>query len=123
MRNFSYQILDKLIYSQTCRELILFGDAHWFCPRRNDSDHADYDDPQSAEEDISISDKQRFIHEAERRKHVAYQFSLVFALSSEDVGEWQDAHKVRLTELLSTCSGCIRSYHMGRKKFLRDLSE
>jgi senataxin len=97
--------------------------AHLFCAKRNDDDIVDYDNPDSEEDDISITQKHRLIAEGQKRRKVAYQFSLVFALSAEDVGEWQQAYVARVAVALTECDRCVRNYHMWRKPFLKELSE
>jgi len=97
--------------------------AHLFCPKRDNNDYADYDNPDFEEDDISIAQKHKFIADGEQRRKEAYQFSLVFALSAEEVGEWQQAYIARLAVALTECDRCVRNYHMWRKPFLKEISE
>jgi senataxin len=104
------------------------AESHWFCPKRRDDDFVNYDnaedaDAEAEEEDLTSADKARLIREWERRQEIAYQLCIVYGLSAEEGSDWQDFHHKRLTELLSTCDRCVRNYHMGRKGFLKDVSE
>ncbi|KAG0651762.1 tRNA-splicing endonuclease positive effector [Hyphodiscus hymeniophilus] len=96
-------------------------DAHWFCPRRNDEDHIDYDHPFEPEEDMSPETKLELIQDAKRRHDVAYKYSLIFGLSPDVSGVLSKDYAQRLDLLLTTCDKCIRNWHIGRKPYLKDL--
>lgn len=106
------------------RELKSFPqDAHWFCPRRRDDDHIDYDNPREAEEDMSPETKQELIRDAKRRHEVAYKYSLILGLAPEISGNMLEDYTERLNRLLMTCDKCVHNWHMGRKPYLKELAE
>jgi hypothetical protein len=57
----------------------------------------------------------------------AYRFMKVFGFDDDidpQVTAWKGALSKRLSEFLTTCDGCVRYYHMDRKRFLvKDLQE
>ncbi|RFU32526.1 hypothetical protein B7463_g3842, partial [Scytalidium lignicola] len=99
------------------------ADAHWFCPKLNDDDPADYDNPDIAEEDVSSQTKHQAIEAFKRRKEVAYKVSLVLGLSPEVSGRVMEDYTRRLNTLLTSCSKCVSNWHMGRKGYLKQLAE
>src|ERR1700753_1700938 len=82
-------------------------EAHWFCPRRNDDDQVDYDNPDEAEEDISPETKHELIQDAKRRHNVAYKFSLILGLAPEISGQLLQNYTRRLNRLLTKCDKCV----------------
>lgn len=98
-------------------------EAHWFCSKRSDEDYYNYEDPDYEEEDITPETKNRYIAEGRKRQDVAYRFAVVYGLASEDAEEWQQTYYNRLEELLTSCDKCVRNWHMGRRRFLKDISE
>ena len=107
-----------------CRELKGFPrDSHWFCPRRNNDDPVDYDNPDEAEEDMSPETKQELIQDAKRRHQVAYKYSLILGLGQEISGHLLEDYTLRLNKLLTTCDKCVHNWHMGRKPYLKELAE
>ena len=106
------------------RELKSFPqDAHWFCPRRRDDDHIDYDNSEEAEEDMSPETKQELIKDAKRRHEVAYKYSLILGLAPEISGSMLEDYTARLNRLLTACDKCVHNWHMGRKPYLKKLAE
>jgi senataxin len=107
-----------------CSELKSFpAEAHWFCPKRRDDDHIDYAHPDEAEEDMSPETKRELIDDAKRRHKVAYKYSIVFGLAPEDTGAMREDYTLRLNRLLTTCDKCDYHWHMGRKTFVKEISE
>jgi senataxin len=98
-------------------------DAHWFCPKRNDDDHIDYDHPYEPEEDMSPETKVELIQEGKRRHDVAYLFTIVFGLSPDVSGAHLTGYTPRMNQLLTSCDKCVYNWHIGRKPFLKDLTE
>lgn len=108
----------------TYRELKSFPvDAHWFCPKLNDDDPIDYDNPDVAEVDVSSQTKHQAIQDFKRRQEVAYKVSLVLGLSPEVSGKMMEDYTRRLNALLTSCSKCVSNWHMGRKSYLKELAE
>ncbi|CZR51539.1 related to SEN1 protein [Phialocephala subalpina] len=97
--------------------------AHWFCPRRRDDDDVNYDDPDEAEEEVSLETKRELIEEAKRRHEVAYKYSLILGLAPDVSGRLLHEYTLRLNELLTSCDKCVHNWHLGRKAYLKDLSE
>ncbi|KUJ23532.1 uncharacterized protein LY89DRAFT_680273 [Mollisia scopiformis] len=95
--------------------------AHWFCPRRNDDDPVDYDNPDE-EEDMSFETKKELIADWKSRQAVAYKYSLILGLGAEISGRLLDAYTKRLNELLTSCDKCVHNWHLGRKAYLKELS-
>ena len=98
-------------------------DAHWFCPKRNDEDQVDYDNPAEPEEDISPETKLELIKDAKRRQDVAYKYSLIYGLSPDVSGVLLENYNRRLNQLLTSCDKCVHNWHMGRKAYLKELAE
>jgi SEN1 N terminal len=98
-------------------------DAHWFCPKRNDDDHIDYDNPSEPEEDMSPETKLELIQDTKRRHDVAYKYSLILGLSPDIAGVLLVDYTDRLNMLLTTCDKCVHNWHMGRKAYLKELTE
>jgi senataxin len=96
--------------------------AHWFCPRRRDDDHIDYDNPDEAEEDMSLETKKELIEDAKRRHEVAYRYSLILGLAPAISGRLLDDYTQQLNKLLTTCDKCVHNWHMGRKPYLKELA-
>lgn len=108
---------------QTCRELRGFPDgAHWFCPKRNDDDPADYSNLDEDDEDMSPETKKQLIEDCKRRHELAYKHSLVFGLPPEESGDLLDNYANKLNRLLSICDKCVHNWHLGRKAYLKELS-
>ena len=97
--------------------------AHWFCPRRFDEDHIDYDHPFEAEDDMRPETKLELIQAAKRRHDVAYKYSLIFGLSPDVSGILLENYSRRMTELFTSCDKCVRNWHIGRKSYLKELTE
>jgi senataxin len=113
-------LLTLIIY----RELKSFpAEAHWFCPKRRDDDQIDYAHPDDAEEDMSSDTKRELIHDAKRRHDVAYKYSIILGLGPEDSAGLLDVWLDRLNHLLETCDKCGYNWHMGRKAYVKEISE
>jgi len=97
--------------------------SHWFCPRRNDDDLIDYDEPDEPEEDMSAATKHEMIQDGKKRHAIAYKFSIILGLDPEISRELRDAHFGHLDKLFTSCDKCVRNWHRGRKSYLKDLAE
>ncbi|KAK6586463.1 hypothetical protein PZA11_001520 [Diplocarpon coronariae] len=98
-------------------------DAHLFCPRRNDDDLLDYEQLNETEENISPEEKRELIREGRLRHNVAYKYSLVFGLDTETYGDLINPYHLRWNQLLAGCDKCVYNWHLGRKSYLKELSE
>jgi senataxin len=47
---------------------------------------------------------------------------MVYGLSEEEAADWQERYRKRSNELLTTCDRCVRNWHIGRKRFLKEIS-
>jgi senataxin len=107
-----------------CSELKSFPtEAHWFCPKRRDDDQIDYAHPDEAEEEMSPDTKHELIHDAKRRHNVAYKYSIILGLAPEDTAGMRDVYVDRLNHLLENCDKCGYNWHMGRKAYVKEISE
>jgi len=106
--------------------------SHWFCPKRQDDDPLNYDDPDASdveaeEEDVTSAQKAKLIDEGNERLVIAYKLFELHIFEMADMGDaLLDArlgHRARSQGLLTTCDRCVRNYHMGRKHFLKEFSE
>lgn len=97
--------------------------AHWFCPKRNDEDYADYSHPDDADEDMSAETKKELIQDAQRRQAVAYKSSLIIGLDPDAGGPMVVYYLERLNTLLTSCDKCVHNWHIGRKAYLKELAE
>jgi senataxin len=73
--------------------------------------------------DLTLEEKLILVTESKIRSTTAYRFCIAYGLSAQEVGEWQVFHHKRLSSLLTCCDKCVLNYHMGRKGFLKELSE
>ena len=116
--------VNSLLTSSAYSELKSFSlEAHWFCPKRNDDDHIDYDNPTEPEEDMSPETKLKLIEDAKNRHNVAYKYSLILGLAPEVSGVLLEDYTQRLNKLLTGCDKCVHHWHMGRKAYLKELAE
>ena len=106
--------------------------AHWFCPKRQDDDPLNYDDPEvsedeAEEEHITSVQKAELISESDKRLKTAYKLFELQIYELADMGntllDARMEHRSRSQDLLTTCDRCVRNYHMGRKSFLKEFSE
>ncbi|EKD14583.1 uncharacterized protein L3040_000105 [Drepanopeziza brunnea f. sp. 'multigermtubi'] len=97
--------------------------THWLCPRRFEDDMVDYDQPDQADEDMTLEEKRKHIRDGRERHEMAYKYSLVYGLGQDLVGDLQNAYQMKLNGFLATCDKCAYNWHEGRKAFLKDLSE
>ncbi|RKF64463.1 putative ATP-dependent helicase C29A10.10c [Golovinomyces cichoracearum] len=97
--------------------------VHWFCPKQNDDDFIDYTNLEETEEDVSIDDKKERLDAFEKRYQVAYKCSLVLGMAPEQAGRMLKEYTGRLNQLLSSCDKCVYNWHLGRRAFLKEMSE
>lgn len=97
--------------------------VHWFCPKQNDDDYTDYTNPSELDGDITPEQKQEMVVSSKKRHQVAYKCSLVLGLAPEQAGRMLEEYTQRLNHLLSSCDKCVYNWHLGRRVFLKELSE
>lgn len=103
-----------------------YEDAHWFCPKRSDDDDVDYHNLEPAAEgspDMNPAMKLELLKDAKDRQDVAYKYTIALGLDNAGAARMLTDYTQRVDTLLSTCSDCIRNYHMGRKAYLKYLHE
>ncbi|KAH9888708.1 SEN1 N terminal-domain-containing protein [Xylariomycetidae sp. FL2044] len=109
-----YQIIDDGF-----RELHKFpNECHLFCPKFSEADEEDY----NVLEDITPEKKQR-IQDGKERTNLMYRCSLILGLESPQVEAPRRDFENRSAEFLGNCPHCVRSWHKGRKPFLKWLLE
>ncbi|KAK6842562.1 hypothetical protein PG987_003422 [Apiospora arundinis] len=108
---------------QACEEFIAIpSELHLMCPKTSDDDEEDYEDL-SEPGDIGIEQKKQRVEEGSSRLDITYRCSLILGFSDEAFNEVQNVFKVRVNDLLTSCSACVRGWHRSRKRFLKYLSE
>lgn len=72
---------------------------------------------------MSAETKQEQIRDAKIRHEKAYRYAVVLGLSPEIAGRSLEDYTRRLNALLSICDKCVHNWHLGRKTYLKELSE
>lgn len=104
-------------------------DIHWFCPKQSADDYHNYDEPDKddeAEVDVTpmnSAEKKRIIAETKVRSKLAYAASLVAGLGEGAAPEFREYYTAKLNSLFKVCDACVRHWHMGRRRYLKDLAE
>lgn len=96
---------------------------HFFCPKVDDEDDEDYNSPGPPTTDITPEEKRKRIKDAESRRDVTYELSLMLGIARDTVGDWYNDWDTRVEACLTSCDKCILTYHMHRKAFLKGLRE
>ncbi|SPQ19663.1 bc50827a-d072-4c71-b1bd-e443da840486 [Thermothielavioides terrestris] len=97
-------------------------DAHLCCPKVDDEDPANYDEPDAPDEGgVSVDDKKRRIKEYEDRFHNVYNLSILMGLGREVAGEWLDNWVQAVEFCLTRCDSCVRNWHRNREPYLNGL--
>lgn len=86
-------------------------------------DTYDYDHLDEDEEGISVAEKRKAVADGKKRQETAFGCSLILGLDEDDSSELRSYYGNRLGSSLSQCDKCIYNWHMGRKAFLKKLSE
>ncbi|KAL1843896.1 hypothetical protein VTJ49DRAFT_6839 [Mycothermus thermophilus] len=76
-------------------------DAHLCCPRVDEDDMANYDEPGEPEEDLPVAEKAKRIKAYEERFHNAYNLSILMGLGKETAGPWLDNWKEAVESCLT----------------------
>ncbi|KAK1837007.1 SEN1 N terminal-domain-containing protein [Podospora conica] len=96
-------------------------EAHLFCPKTDDDDVTNYDEPNVDEEGASRNDKAKHIEEGKARHLTAYRLSLLLALRPEEAGAWLTEWSDTVNSFLTRCDSCAIQWHKSREKFLKGL--
>lgn len=97
-------------------------DAHLCCPRTNDEDFANYDEPDAPDPDgASADEKKNRITEYEARFHNTYNLAILMGLGREVAGPWLDNWTQAVESCLTRCDSCVRNWHRNRDTYLKGL--
>ncbi|KAL2133327.1 hypothetical protein VTI74DRAFT_2522 [Chaetomium olivicolor] len=98
-------------------------DAHLCCPKIDDEDSANYDEPDVPDEGgISVNEKKSRIEEYEARFHNVYNLSILMGLERDVAGEWLDNWTQAVESCLTSCDSCVRNWHRNRESYLNGLT-
>jgi senataxin len=67
--------------------------------------------------------KREQIQDAKIRHQKAYRYSVVLGLAPDVAGRALEDYVKKLDRLLSNCDQCVHNWHLGRKAYLKELSE
>ncbi|KAH6628610.1 SEN1 N terminal-domain-containing protein [Chaetomium tenue] len=97
-------------------------DAHLCCPKIDEEDFANYDEPNVPDEGgLSVEEKQGRIEEYESRFQNTYDLSILMGLGREVAGEWLDNWTQAVDACLTRCDSCVRNWHRTRQPYLSGL--
>ncbi|KAK4155137.1 SEN1 N terminal-domain-containing protein [Chaetomidium leptoderma] len=98
------------------------ADAHLCCPKIDEEDVANYDEPDVPDEGgVSADEKKRRIKEYESRFQNVYDLSILMGLGREVAGEWLDNWTQTVEACLTRCDSCVRNWHRNREPYLNGL--
>lgn len=100
-------------------------EGHWFCPKTHDEDTTDYSDGDKYNDygaPARLPETEKRMREEKQNLETAYEYSLVFGMSEEVMGQEQETYKQQIDVFLKNCDVCVRKYHMARRGFLHSLS-
>jgi len=86
-------------------------------------DYHNFETPTDGTVDMSPEAKRELIEEGKQRQDTAYKYSIGLGLDASSSANLFTDYALRKDVLLTSCSDCIRNYHMGRKAYLRYLHE
>lgn len=72
---------------------------------------------------MTLEVKRKLLKDAKRRHQVAYKYSIVLGMDKSMSGDMREVYEDKLHSLLTVCDKCIHNWHLGRKTYLKDLSE
>lgn len=96
---------------------------HLLCPKIDDEDQEDYDSPGPPITDITAEQKEQRIQDAQHRKDLTYELTLLLGITRHMSGGWIEVWTEGIERNLTKCDACILYYHMHRKAFLKKLRE
>ncbi|KAL2020987.1 hypothetical protein VTK56DRAFT_7761 [Thermocarpiscus australiensis] len=97
-------------------------DAHLCCPKTDDDDTANYDEPDEPDEGGASADEKKIrIKEYEDRFQNVYHLSILMFFGKDVAGPWLDDWAQALDSGLTRCDACVRNWHRHRDSFLKDL--
>lgn len=96
-------------------------EAHLLCPKIDDIDCTNYDEPDAADQDGATSDeKKQRLSDYVCRRMTTYRLSIFLAIP-EDAGPWLPVWTDTVNKFLTHCDRCARNWHKFRDTFLRAL--
>ncbi|KAL2263133.1 hypothetical protein VTK26DRAFT_8031 [Humicola hyalothermophila] len=97
-------------------------DAHLCCPKVDDDDLTNYDDPDAPDEGgSSVDEKKSRIKDYEERFQNVYNLSILMGLGKEVAGPWLDNWTQAVESCLTRCDSCVRNWHRNRDPYLKGL--
>ncbi|KAF6844538.1 helicase sen1 [Colletotrichum musicola] len=99
------------------------ADLHLLCPKVDEDDYEEYDDPDTEGQEITAAEKQKRIEDWKKRLDIAYWTSLLVAYGKDKAGVWLEQWGNRMAINLHNCDKCVLNWHMYRKKYLQIFSE
>lgn len=98
-------------------------EKHLLCPKINDEDEEDYESPGPPVTKITAEEKDKRIQDAQRRRDLTYQLTLLLGITREMSSGWIEPWTDGIERCLKKCDACVLYYHMHRKAFLKKLRE
>lgn len=100
-------------------------DLHLCCPRIDDEDHANYDEPDAPDPPetggTTAEEKKKRIKDYEGRFQNTYDLSILMGLGREIAGPWLDNWTQAVEACLTKCDSCVRNWHRNRDSYLKGL--
>ncbi|KAK3941950.1 SEN1 N terminal-domain-containing protein [Diplogelasinospora grovesii] len=94
--------------------------AHLMCPKVDDDDTTNYDEPDVPDEDgLTAEEKQGRIAESNNRHVKTYYLSLLLAVTAEEASTWLGEWTRSVESCLTKCDACARKWHKSRGRFLK----
>jgi senataxin len=99
-------------------------EAHLCCPKINDNDNVNYDEPDVPEEGeggATVEQKKERIKDYDARFNNTYNLAILLGLGKEVAGEWLDNWEQAVESCLRGCDACARNWHRNRAHYLNGL--
>ena len=95
------------------------AETHLFCPKIDDDDPVNYEEPDQAEDGVTSEEKKARLKALDARQQAASYLSLLLGMADENVGSWLDEWQERTEKFLKKCDACVRKWHQSRDSFIR----
>lgn len=103
--------------------LLIPQEAHMLCPRISNDDDEDYNSPTTPNSGISAEEKKKRIVDGDKRIEITYWVSVIFGYDEKLAGKSLTDYATRLTDVLESCSDCVRNWHRMRQHYLQSFLE
>lgn len=97
-------------------------EAHLLCPKVDEDDEEDYDEPNQPGVDITAEQKQQRIRDGEERVRITYWTGLLMAYGKDKAGVWLQSWADRMSTFVHNCDKCVTNWHMNRKKYMQEFA-